>query len=133
MFLCFFICLKWTQALVIETFFCCCLLLLFINVKLYFRSCSGKGCQRRYHPSCVDPPLNYIPLGFWHCIWCTKKKMELGVHSVSKGVKSILDSREVVSKNKGMVYKITPPPPILLMSKPPILVYEIASGGQFSH
>ncbi|KAL5135335.1 Helicase protein MOM1 [Glycine soja] len=65
-------------------------------------SCSGKGCQRRYHPSCVDPPLNYIPLGFWHCIWCTKKKMELGVHSVSKGVKSILDSREVVSKNKVM-------------------------------
>ncbi|TKY62142.1 Helicase protein MOM1 [Spatholobus suberectus] len=64
--------------------------------------CCGKGCQRRYHPSCVDPPLNYIPLGFWHCIWCIKKKIELGVHSVSEGVKSILDSREVVSNNRVM-------------------------------
>ncbi|XP_052728676.1 uncharacterized protein LOC108322436 isoform X6 [Vigna angularis] len=62
--------------------------------------CSGKGCQKRYHPSCVDPPLKYIPLRFWHCIWCTKKKIEFGVHSVSEGVKSILDSREVVSNNK---------------------------------
>jgi len=34
------------------------------------------------------------------------KKIEFGVHSISKGVKSILDSREVVSNNKGMVYKI---------------------------
>ncbi|XP_052728672.1 uncharacterized protein LOC108322436 isoform X2 [Vigna angularis] len=64
--------------------------------------CSGKGCQKRYHPSCVDPPLKYIPLRFWHCIWCTKKKIEFGVHSVSEGVKSILDSREVVSNNKVM-------------------------------
>ncbi|XP_068473323.1 uncharacterized protein [Phaseolus vulgaris] len=64
--------------------------------------CSGKGCQKRYHPSCVDPPLKYIPLRFWHCIWCTKKKKEFGVHSVSEGVKSILDSREVVSNNKVM-------------------------------
>ncbi|XP_047165267.1 uncharacterized protein LOC124834569 isoform X4 [Vigna umbellata] len=62
--------------------------------------CSGKGCQKRYHPSCVDPPLKCIPLRFWHCIWCTKKKIEFGVHSVSEGVKSILDSREVVSNNK---------------------------------
>ncbi|XP_022634948.1 uncharacterized protein LOC106757728 isoform X6 [Vigna radiata var. radiata] len=62
--------------------------------------CSGKGCQKRYHPYCVDPPLKYIPLRLWHCIWCTKKKIEFGVHSVSEGVKSILDSREVVSNNK---------------------------------
>ncbi|XP_027349139.1 uncharacterized protein LOC113860822 [Abrus precatorius] len=64
--------------------------------------CCGKGCERRYHPSCVDPPLNYIPPGFWHCIWCVKKKIELGMHSVSKGMESILDSREVVSNNKVM-------------------------------
>ncbi|KAK7285039.1 hypothetical protein RJT34_19796 [Clitoria ternatea] len=64
--------------------------------------CCGKGCQRRFHPSCVDPPLNYIPPGFWHCIWCVKTKIELGVHSVSPGVESILDSREVVSNNEVM-------------------------------
>ncbi|KAJ1376078.1 Zinc finger, PHD-type, partial [Sesbania bispinosa] len=64
--------------------------------------CCGKGCQRRYHPSCVDPPLNYIPPGFWHCIWCVKKKIEFGLHSVSEGVESILDSREVISETEVM-------------------------------
>ncbi|KAK7337076.1 hypothetical protein VNO77_17635 [Canavalia gladiata] len=65
--------------------------------------CCGKGCQRRYHPSCVDPPLNYIPPRFWHCIWCVKKQIKLGVHSISKGIQSILDSREVVSNNKDLI------------------------------
>ncbi|WVZ05290.1 hypothetical protein V8G54_018636 [Vigna mungo] len=62
-------------------------------------NCLGGGVLL-YHPYCVDPPLKYIPLRLWHCIWCTKKKIEFGVHSVSEGVKSILDSREVVSNNK---------------------------------
>lgn len=62
--------------------------------------CCGKGCQRRYHPSCLDPLLKFLPIGFWHCLWCVEKKIKLGVHSVSKGVESILDSREVVSKDK---------------------------------
>ncbi|XVE96646.1 hypothetical protein REPUB_Repub02eG0240600 [Reevesia pubescens] len=37
----------------------------------------------------------------WHCIWCVKKKKELGVHSVSE-VESVWDAREVVSDNKEM-------------------------------
>ncbi|XP_050243059.1 uncharacterized protein LOC126691856 isoform X4 [Quercus robur] len=59
------------------------------------RSCDGKGCKRRYHLSCLNPPLNYVPPGVWHCVWCVKKKMEMGVHSVSEEVESIWDAREV--------------------------------------
>ncbi|MCI17495.1 chromodomain-helicase-DNA-binding protein 3-like, partial [Trifolium medium] len=62
--------------------------------------CCGKGCKRRYHPSCLDLPLKFLPIGFWHCIRCVKKKIELGVHSVSEGVESIWDSREVVPKDE---------------------------------
>ncbi|KAI4300289.1 hypothetical protein L6164_033684 [Bauhinia variegata] len=58
--------------------------------------CHGKGCQRRYHPSCLDPPLNYVPPGVWHCPWCVKKKIELGVYSISHGIESIWDVREVM-------------------------------------
>ncbi|XP_020960076.1 uncharacterized protein LOC107648625 isoform X3 [Arachis ipaensis] len=61
--------------------------------------CFGKGCQRRYHPSCLNPPLNYYPVGFWNCAWCVKKKLDLGAYSISEGVESILDSREGISKN----------------------------------
>ncbi|KAE9585450.1 hypothetical protein Lal_00018220 [Lupinus albus] len=64
--------------------------------------CCGKGCRRRYHSSCLDPPLKYTAPRFWYCIWCVKKMVELGVHSVSEGVESVLDSREVVSKDKVM-------------------------------
>ncbi|XP_020210797.1 chromodomain-helicase-DNA-binding protein 3 isoform X2 [Cajanus cajan] len=67
--------------------------------------CCGKGCQRRYHPSCVNLPFNYIPLGFWHCIRCIKKKIELGVHSVSEGVSTILDFTEEGSNNNVMQRK----------------------------
>ncbi|XP_019444329.1 PREDICTED: chromodomain-helicase-DNA-binding protein 3-like isoform X2 [Lupinus angustifolius] len=62
--------------------------------------CCGKGCRRRYHSSCLDPPLKYTAAMFWYCIWCVKKMVELGVHSVSEGVESVLDSREVVSEDK---------------------------------
>ncbi|XP_065632372.1 uncharacterized protein LOC112025285 isoform X3 [Quercus suber] len=64
------------------------------------RSCDGKGCKRRYHLSCLNPPLNYVPPGVWHCIWCVKKKMEMGVHSVSEEVESIWDAREVASDHE---------------------------------
>ncbi|CAL0326796.1 unnamed protein product [Lupinus luteus] len=64
--------------------------------------CCGKGCRRRYHSSCLDPPLKYTAARFWYCIWCVKKMVGLGVHSVSEGVESILDSREVVSEDKVM-------------------------------
>ncbi|XP_027188139.1 uncharacterized protein [Cicer arietinum] len=64
--------------------------------------CCGRGCQRGYHPSCLDPPLKFLPLGFWHCISCVEKKIKLGVHSVSKGVECILDSQDVVSKGEVM-------------------------------
>ncbi|KAK7245118.1 hypothetical protein RIF29_39952 [Crotalaria pallida] len=64
--------------------------------------CRGKRCGRRYHPTCVDPPLKYTPPGLWYCIWCVKKMIEIGVHSVSEGVESILDFREVFSKDKVM-------------------------------
>ncbi|CAH9075251.1 unnamed protein product [Cuscuta europaea] len=57
--------------------------------------CSGEGCRRCYHLSCLGPPLDDFPSGIWHCLWCVKKKIELGVHSVSKGVESICDAREV--------------------------------------
>ncbi|GMY14764.1 chromodomain-helicase-DNA-binding protein 2-like isoform X2 [Fagus crenata] len=62
--------------------------------------CDGKGCKRRYHLSCLDPPLNYVPPGVWHCVWCVKKKIEMGVHSVSEEVESIWDAREVASDHE---------------------------------
>ncbi|KAL4339761.1 hypothetical protein GQ457_08G020180 [Hibiscus cannabinus] len=68
---------------------------------LNFRSCVGKGCKRKYHPSCLVPALSNDPPDFWHCIWCVKKKKELGVHSVSE-VMTIWDAREVVSDAKAM-------------------------------
>ncbi|KAL6499793.1 hypothetical protein OROGR_027703 [Orobanche gracilis] len=65
--------------------------------------CEGKGCGRFYHLCCLDPPqMDALP-GVWHCPQCVKKKLLLGVHSVSEGVESIWDVREVeVSKVKGV-------------------------------
>ncbi|CAH9078159.1 unnamed protein product [Cuscuta europaea] len=57
--------------------------------------CYGEGCSRCYHLSCLGSPLGDVPSGIWHCLWCVKKKIELGVHAVSKGVESICDAREV--------------------------------------
>ncbi|XP_019175599.1 PREDICTED: helicase protein MOM1-like isoform X2 [Ipomoea nil] len=57
--------------------------------------CYGEGCRRCYHLSCLGPNLDDIPSGVWHCLWCVKKKIKYGVHSVSKGIESIWDAREV--------------------------------------
>ncbi|KAF7121226.1 hypothetical protein RHSIM_Rhsim13G0096400 [Rhododendron simsii] len=56
--------------------------------------CDGKGCKKSYHPSCLDLPLDDVPT-VWHCLSCVQKKIESGVHSVSEGVESIWDAREV--------------------------------------
>ncbi|XP_022883449.1 chromodomain-helicase-DNA-binding protein 3-like isoform X2 [Olea europaea var. sylvestris] len=61
--------------------------------------CIGNGCKRCYHLSCLDPPLSDVPAGVWHCLWCVKKKVELGAHSVSLGVESIWNAREVEISN----------------------------------
>lgn len=64
--------------------------------------CGGKGCKRNYHLSCLDPPLSDKPPGVWYCILCVRKKIELGVHSVSEKVQSVWDAREVVSDHEVM-------------------------------
>ncbi|KAK7324927.1 hypothetical protein VNO77_28877 [Canavalia gladiata] len=61
--------------------------------------CSGKECYRCYHLSCLEPPLLDAPLGVWHCYFCVKKKIEFGVYSVSEGVESICDVKEVSFSN----------------------------------
>ncbi|XP_016470560.1 uncharacterized protein LOC107792831 isoform X1 [Nicotiana tabacum] len=65
-------------------------------------SCAGQGCKRSFHLSCVDPPLSYFPPGPWHCYWCVRRKLKLGVHSVSEGVDSLLDVRECNLGNEVM-------------------------------
>ncbi|OMO72452.1 hypothetical protein CCACVL1_17802 [Corchorus capsularis] len=66
--------------------------------------CVGKGCKRSFHLSCLVPALSDNPPGLWHCIWCVKKKKELGVHSVSE-VESIWDARDVVSDDKALKHE----------------------------
>ncbi|KAK9168763.1 hypothetical protein Syun_000903 [Stephania yunnanensis] len=58
------------------------------------RSCDGKACKRSFHFDCIDLPSVDVSPGDWHCMWCVKKKIKSGVHSVSKGVESIWDVRE---------------------------------------
>ncbi|XP_062082123.1 helicase protein MOM1 isoform X2 [Humulus lupulus] len=57
--------------------------------------CHGRECKRSYHPTCLDPPMDDVPLGVWYCLMCVRKKLESGVHSVSEGVESICDDRVV--------------------------------------
>ncbi|XP_042510757.1 chromodomain-helicase-DNA-binding protein Mi-2 homolog [Macadamia integrifolia] len=65
--------------------------------------CDGKWCKRNFHISCLDPPLKNVPPGVWYCFLCVKKKIELGVHSVSEQIESIWDVRQVdVSEKEGM-------------------------------
>lgn len=66
-----------------------------INFMLNIRCCDGRGCKRNYHLSCLDPPLADVPFGDWYCLACVIKKIKSGVHSVSKGVESILGARVV--------------------------------------
>ncbi|XP_072965441.1 uncharacterized protein [Typha angustifolia] len=56
--------------------------------------CDGKGCKRNYHLSCLDPPLQTIPLGIWLCTFCVKRKIQFGVYSVTEGVESLWDVKE---------------------------------------
>uniref|UniRef100_A0A1D1XN98 Helicase protein MOM1 n=1 Tax=Anthurium amnicola TaxID=1678845 RepID=A0A1D1XN98_9ARAE len=67
--------------------------------------CDGKGCKRSYHLSCIDPPLKEVPFGNWHCLSCVRKKIELGVHSVSEGMESVLDARLVDSTYAARTWK----------------------------
>ena len=39
--------------------------------------------------------MDEVPLGVWYCLMCVKKKLESGVYSVSEGVESIWDVKEV--------------------------------------
>ncbi|XVE59076.1 hypothetical protein DITRI_Ditri05aG0015900 [Diplodiscus trichospermus] len=64
--------------------------------------CQGKGCQRSYHLSCLEPPLEEFPLGVWYCIVCVRKKLVAGVHSVSEGIEAIWDSRELEASEDGL-------------------------------
>ncbi|XVF20260.1 hypothetical protein REPUB_Repub11eG0182400 [Reevesia pubescens] len=64
--------------------------------------CHGKGCQRSYLLSCLEPPLEEFPLGVWYCLLCVRKKIESGVHSVSEGIEAIWDSRELEASEDGL-------------------------------
>lgn len=67
------------------------------------RCCDGRGCKNNYHVSCLNPPMDDVPFGVWCCLTCVMKKIESGIHSVSEGVESIWDAREVeVSDVDGM-------------------------------
>ncbi|CAH9094525.1 unnamed protein product [Cuscuta europaea] len=57
--------------------------------------CNGNGCKGCYHLPYSGSPISDIPSGVWHCPCCLKKMIEFGVHSVTKGVDSICDVREV--------------------------------------
>ncbi|KAL0457018.1 UNVERIFIED_CONTAM: Helicase protein MOM1 [Sesamum latifolium] len=61
--------------------------------------CEGKGCRRCYHLFCLEPPVADALPGVWHCPQCVNKKLLFGVHSVSDGVESICDVREVEVSN----------------------------------
>lgn len=70
---------------------------------MHFRCCDGKGCKRSYHVSCLDPPLKAVPVGVWYCLACGRKKIKSGVHSVSEGIESIWDYKDVeASDGSGM-------------------------------
>lgn len=75
----------------------------FLQFVFNFRFCDGRGCKRSYHLSCLDPPMDAVPLGVWHCSMCVRKKIESGIYSMSEGIESIWDAREVeVSDVDGM-------------------------------
>ncbi|KAK9022272.1 hypothetical protein V6N11_002552 [Hibiscus sabdariffa] len=64
--------------------------------------CHGKGCQRSYHLSCLEPPLEEFHLGAWYCQDCVRKKLESGIYSVSEGIEAIWDSRELEDSEDGL-------------------------------
>ncbi|XP_047054562.1 uncharacterized protein LOC124660777 isoform X1 [Lolium rigidum] len=58
------------------------------------RSCDGKGCQSRYHISCLYPSLEYLSPGIWFCTSCTNKRFQLGIHSIVDGIESVWDVKD---------------------------------------
>uniref|UniRef100_A0A0D9WKR2 Chromo domain-containing protein n=1 Tax=Leersia perrieri TaxID=77586 RepID=A0A0D9WKR2_9ORYZ len=65
-----------------------------------YTSCDGKGCKSWYHDSCLDPPLQYLPLGIWLCTTCTKKRLQFGLYAVSEGIESLWDVKEGSQNSK---------------------------------
>ena len=57
----------------------------------YCRYCDAVGCKRGYHLSCLDPPVNNVPSGNWHCPFCVNN-----IKSRVQVAESIWDTREVV-------------------------------------
>ncbi|KAG5579474.1 hypothetical protein H5410_050101 [Solanum commersonii] len=55
----------------------------------------GRGYKRNFHLTCLVPLVTYFPPGPWHCYWCIRKKMKLGVHAISEGIESLLDARQL--------------------------------------
>ncbi|XP_047078989.1 uncharacterized protein LOC124689514 [Lolium rigidum] len=68
------------------------------------RSCDGKGCQTRYHISCLDPSLEYLSPGIWFCASCTNKRFQFGLHSVVDGIESVWDVQEAEGMQNSMLY-----------------------------
>lgn len=65
--------------------------------------CVGKECKKSFHLFCLDPLLDDVPPGDWYCPCCVNKKIVLGVRSVSEGIESIWEAREVeVSHKEGL-------------------------------
>jgi hypothetical protein len=62
------------------------------------RSCDGKGCQSRYHISCLYPSLEYLSPGIWFCTSCTNKRFQFGIHSIVDGIESVWDVKDAEGK-----------------------------------
>ncbi|XP_074307801.1 uncharacterized protein LOC141642771 isoform X2 [Silene latifolia] len=68
--------------------------------------CSGKSCQRSYCLSCLRTREKNTHIPIWYCSECMKKKLALGVHSVSEGIEAVLDTRKVdLSNSEGSLCK----------------------------
>uniref|UniRef100_A0ACD5Z8I4 Uncharacterized protein n=1 Tax=Avena sativa TaxID=4498 RepID=A0ACD5Z8I4_AVESA len=68
------------------------------------RSCDGKGCQIRYHISCLDPSLEYLSPGIWFCTSCTDKRFRFGLHSIVDGIESVWDVKEAEGMQNSKQY-----------------------------
>uniref|UniRef100_A0ACD5V9H5 Uncharacterized protein n=1 Tax=Avena sativa TaxID=4498 RepID=A0ACD5V9H5_AVESA len=68
------------------------------------RSCDGKGCQTRYHISCLDPSLEYLSPGIWFCTSCTDKRFQFGLHSIVDGIESVWDVKETEGMQNSKQY-----------------------------
>nr|XP_043611958.1 protein CHROMATIN REMODELING 4-like [Erigeron canadensis] len=46
--------------------------------------CSGQGCRRSFHRSCLDPPICHASPGPWLCALCTKNMIKPGSSALSE-------------------------------------------------